>query len=165
LHDCQLLYLHGVGNRSPHTCRWWCSRLGLAPCARAHAPVGAGGRSSEAETCHARRRLVGIPLVGIWWRCSHMDGDWTSCSVGLDRGPQPSSSRILAFTLSMVLGYLVFKENPVTVKGALIWALVNRPLKLRLTCTLPMSPSTRNINLCFILFFLIPSMHAMHFSL
>jgi hypothetical protein len=44
-------------------------------------------------------------------------------SVGLDRGPRSSLSSILAltlsilaFTLSMVLGYLVFKEDPFAVK-------------------------------------------------
>jgi hypothetical protein len=55
------------GESFPHVRRWWCSRLGLALCAMAHAPVGAGGRSCEAETYRARRRLVvRIPLVGNW---------------------------------------------------------------------------------------------------
>jgi hypothetical protein len=139
---------------------WACAVCQGPRTSRSRGEVERGGDlSCETETCRdlSCRDLVGD--AAIWTETGRL------ASVGLDRGPQPSSSRILAFTLSMVLGYLVFKENPFTVKGALIWALVNRPLKLRLTCTLPMSPSTRNINLCFILFFLIPSMHAMHFSL
>jgi hypothetical protein len=55
------------GESFPHTFWWWCSRLGLTPCVMAHAPVGAGGRSCEAETSRARQRLVGgVPLVGNW---------------------------------------------------------------------------------------------------
>jgi hypothetical protein len=43
------------------------SVVALAPRVMAHAPVRAGGRSCEAETCCSRRRLVvGIPLVGNW---------------------------------------------------------------------------------------------------
>jgi hypothetical protein len=44
----------------PHARWWWCSRLGLTSCAMAHAPVGAGGRSCEAETYR------GVPFVGNW---------------------------------------------------------------------------------------------------
>jgi hypothetical protein len=91
----------------------------LAPWDMAHTPVGAGGRSCEAETCRVRRRLIGgIPLVGNW------SETWRLASVGLDWGPQSSSSwilalalSILAFTLSTVLGYLMFKGDLFAIKG------------------------------------------------
>jgi hypothetical protein len=61
------LVLAWHGESFPHARRWWCSRPMPAPRATAHVPDGAGGWSCEAETRHARRRLVvGIPLVGNW---------------------------------------------------------------------------------------------------
>jgi hypothetical protein len=70
----QLVHLHGVETRSPHTSWWRRSRPRLAPRVVAHAPVGVGRSLGEAETCRARRRLVvrggdlseGVPLVGNW---------------------------------------------------------------------------------------------------
>jgi hypothetical protein len=66
LHVRELVYLHGSGNRSPRA-----SVVVLAPWARAacHGPhtSRSRGRSCEAETFRARRRLLGgIPLVGNW---------------------------------------------------------------------------------------------------
>jgi hypothetical protein len=43
----------------PHALRWRRPCLRLAPRVMAHAPVGVGRSSHEAETCRARRRLVG----------------------------------------------------------------------------------------------------------
>jgi hypothetical protein len=86
LHGRQLLYLHGVGNRSPHA-----SVVVLAPWVRAVRP-GPMLQSKpdllcEAETCR------GDPSSG------ELVGDaanWpkTGClaSVGLDQGPQSSLS-------------------------------------------------------------------------
>jgi hypothetical protein len=100
------VYLHGVGNRSP-TRVGGGARLGLTPRVMAHTLVGAGGRLCEAETSRGRRRLVkrggdfsceaetcrGDPS------CREPVGDATNwpetgrlASVGLDRGPQTSSS-------------------------------------------------------------------------
>jgi hypothetical protein len=64
----------------PRALRWRCSCLRLVLRVMAHTPVGVGGSLCEAETCHARQRLVGrggdlsceaetcrgIPLVGNW---------------------------------------------------------------------------------------------------
>jgi hypothetical protein len=64
LHGCQLLYLHGVGNRSPTRVGGGARALGLCHASWAHAPVGAGlvvrggDFSCEAETSRTRRRLV-----------------------------------------------------------------------------------------------------------
>jgi hypothetical protein len=72
----------------------------LAPRVMAHVPVGAGESSCEAETALARRRLVmrGGDLSGDP-SCRELVGDatnwsetWRLVSVGLDRGPQSSSS-------------------------------------------------------------------------
>jgi hypothetical protein len=82
LHGRQLLYLHGVGNRSPCT-----SVVVLVPCAVAHAPVGVEGRSCEAETCRGDpscRELVGD--------VANLSETGRLASVGIDRGPQSSSS-------------------------------------------------------------------------
>jgi hypothetical protein len=73
LHDRQLVFLHGAGNRSPRV-----SVVALTPWAHAacHGPrtsrsygevVCGGDLSCVAESCRARRRLVvGVPLVGNW---------------------------------------------------------------------------------------------------
>jgi hypothetical protein len=77
LHGRQLVYLHGVGNRSP-------TRVGGGARAACHGPrtVGAGGRSCEAETCRgdpSYRELVGD--AANWLETGRL------ASVGLDRGP------------------------------------------------------------------------------
>jgi hypothetical protein len=131
------------------TCRAWgiapphASVVVLAPwaCAVCHGPYPSRswGRSCKAETSRARQRLVmRVGDFSCEAKTCHGDpscrepvrdaANWSEtghlASVGLDWGPQSSSSRILAltssilaFTLSMVLGYLVFKEDPFTVKG------------------------------------------------
>jgi hypothetical protein len=65
----QLVPFHGAGNRSPRVVvEVLC--LKLAPHVMAHISARVGGSSCEAETCRARRRLIGggrgIPLVGNW---------------------------------------------------------------------------------------------------
>jgi hypothetical protein len=80
LHDRQLVYLHGAGNRSPthfgggacapgsRCVSWRTHQLeqGRAR-ARRRLVVRGGDLSCEVETCRVRRRLVrGIPLVGNW---------------------------------------------------------------------------------------------------
>jgi hypothetical protein len=93
--------------------------LGLRT-SRSRGEVERGGDfSCEAETCRGDpfcRELVGD--------AARWPGTGRLASVGLDQGSQSSSYRIFAlassiltFTLSMVLDYLMLKENLFTVKG------------------------------------------------
>jgi hypothetical protein len=78
-----------------------------------------GDFSCDAEICRGDpscRELVGD--------AANLSETWRLANVGLDRGPQSSSSwisaltlAILAFTLSTVLGYLVFNGDLFAVKG------------------------------------------------
>jgi hypothetical protein len=107
LHGRQLLYLHGVGDRSPTRVGGGARALSLRRVSwptyhsepeggRARQRLLVRGRdmSREVETCRARQRLVvGIPLVGnlvgdvaIWLETGRLD------SVGLDQGLQSLSS-------------------------------------------------------------------------
>jgi hypothetical protein len=58
LHGRQLVYFHGTGNRSATRVGGGAHALSSRARVMAHVPVGAGGRSCEAETSRARRRLV-----------------------------------------------------------------------------------------------------------
>jgi hypothetical protein len=130
------------GIAPPHTSvvvltAWACDVCHGPRSSRSRGEVMRGGDlSCEAETCRARRRLVmrggdfsceaetchGDPFcretvgdVANWSETGHL------ASVGLDRGLQSSSSRILALTSSilaftLVLGYLVFEEDHFAVK-------------------------------------------------
>jgi hypothetical protein len=66
LHGRQLLYLHGVGNRSSTRISGGARALGFH-CASGPTRQSEPDLSCEAETSRARQRLlVGIPLVGNW---------------------------------------------------------------------------------------------------